>query len=145
MRGPARAFGRLPSQVESEIRRRARDAHVEEAQEQGGDAFGKAIDADEEDCLELQALDLLDVENAHPSHFAAAKNRLVRSSAIPPADPFPIDALGDVLGAAAKGINDRVQAPMAMCGQSILGAATLAAQGHADVELPSDGDRPNPC
>jgi hypothetical protein len=42
-----------------------------------------------------------------------------------PADPFPVDALGDVLGAAAQGINDRVQAPMAICGQSVLAAAAL--------------------
>jgi hypothetical protein len=55
---------------------------------------------------------------------------------LPPADAFPVDALGDILGAATKGINDRVQAPLAICGQSTLGAATLAAQGHANVELP---------
>ena len=61
---------------------------------------------------------------------------------LPPADLFPVDALGDVLGAAARAINDRVQAPMAICGQSILAAATLAAQGHADVELPTGHMKP---
>src|SRR5258707_4000007 len=55
---------------------------------------------------------------------------------LPPADPFPVDALGDLLGAAARAIHDRVQAPLAICGQSVLAAATLAAQGHADVVLP---------
>lgn len=55
---------------------------------------------------------------------------------LPPADPFPADALGDVLGAAARAIHDRIQAPMAICGQSVLAAATLAVQGHADVVLP---------
>jgi len=54
----------------------------------------------------------------------------------PPADPFPVDALGDLLGAAARAIHDRVQAPLAICGQSVLAAATLAVQGHADVVLP---------
>lgn len=54
---------------------------------------------------------------------------------LPPADPFPVDALG-VLGAAATAIQDRVQAPLAICGQSVLGAASLALQGHADVVLP---------
>jgi hypothetical protein len=44
----------------------------------------------------------------------------------PPADPFPIDALGDVLGAGARAIHDRVRAPLAICAQSVLGAATLA-------------------
>ena len=61
---------------------------------------------------------------------------------LPPADPFPVEALGDVLGAAAQGIHDRVQAPMAICGQSTLAAATLAAQGHADVQLPTNHVKP---
>jgi hypothetical protein len=55
---------------------------------------------------------------------------------LPPADPFPVDALGDVLGAAARAIHDRVQAPIGIGAQSVLGAATLAVQGHADVVLP---------
>jgi hypothetical protein len=55
---------------------------------------------------------------------------------LPPADPFPIDALGDLLGAAARAIHDRVQAPIAICGNSVLAAANLAVQGHADVVLP---------
>ena len=61
---------------------------------------------------------------------------------LPPADPFPVDALGEILGAAAKGINDRVQAPMAICGQSVLAAATLAVQGHANIELPTGHLKP---
>ena len=61
---------------------------------------------------------------------------------LPPADPFPVDALGDLLEAATKAINDRVQAPMAICGQSTLAAATLAAQGHADVQLPTGHVKP---
>ena len=55
---------------------------------------------------------------------------------IPPADPCPVDALGSVLAPAARAIHDRVQAPIAICGQSVLGAATLAVQGYADVVLP---------
>src|SRR5690348_4648061 len=61
---------------------------------------------------------------------------------LPPADPFPIVALGAVLAAAAEAIHDRVQAPLAMCGQSVLAAATLAVQGHTDVELPTGQKRP---
>src|SRR6516165_5812256 len=41
-----------------------------------------------------------------------------------PADPFPIDALGDVLGAAARGIHD--QAPIAIGAQSVLAVLFLA-------------------
>ena len=52
---------------------------------------------------------------------------------VPPAADYPLDALGDVLGPAAKRIHDVVQAPDALCGQSILAAASLAVQSHADV------------
>jgi hypothetical protein len=55
---------------------------------------------------------------------------------LPAADPFPIDALGNVLAPAARAIHDRVQAPLAIGAQSALGAAALAVQGHADVVLP---------
>src|SRR5262245_20410827 len=55
---------------------------------------------------------------------------------LPPADSFPINALGDVLGAAVRAVHDRVQAPLAIGAQSVLGAAALATQGHADVVLP---------
>jgi hypothetical protein len=55
---------------------------------------------------------------------------------MPPADPFPVDALGDVLAPAARANHDRIRAPLAVCGQSVLAAATFAAQAHADVELP---------
>jgi hypothetical protein len=63
---------------------------------------------------------------------------------LPPADPFPVDALSGVLGAAARAIHDRVQAPIAICGQSVLAAAALAGQAHADVALPSQQEHPRP-
>jgi hypothetical protein len=56
--------------------------------------------------------------------------------AIPDAEPFPVEALGDVLGPAVNAIQDIVQAPPALCAQALLGAASLAAQGEADVRLP---------
>jgi hypothetical protein len=61
---------------------------------------------------------------------------------LPPADPFPMDALGDLLGSAARAIHERVQCPVAICGQSVIAAATLAAQGHVDVELPTGHIKP---
>jgi len=61
---------------------------------------------------------------------------------LPPADPFPVDALGPVLAPAARAINDRVQAPMAVCGNSVLATAGLAVQAHADVELPKGHIKP---
>jgi hypothetical protein len=63
---------------------------------------------------------------------------------LPPADPYPVDALGDILGAAARAIHDRVQAPMAIGVQSVLGAATLTVQGHADIVLPIGRGRARP-
>jgi hypothetical protein len=61
---------------------------------------------------------------------------------LPPADPFPVETLGSALVPAARAIYDRVQAPLAICGQSVLAAATLAVQAHADVALPiGDGQR----
>jgi hypothetical protein len=60
---------------------------------------------------------------------------------LPPPDPFPIDALG-ALTAAADAIHQRVQAPAATCGQSVLAAAALAVQGLVDVSLPSGQVRP---
>jgi hypothetical protein len=61
-----------------------------------------------------------------------------------PADPFPIDALGDVLEPAARAIEDRVRAPLAICGQSVLAAANLATQAHVNVVLPIGGGQPKP-
>jgi len=61
---------------------------------------------------------------------------------LPPADPFPVDALGDVLAPAARAIQDRVRAPIGICGQSVLAAATLAVQAYADVKLPTGNTRP---
>jgi hypothetical protein len=63
---------------------------------------------------------------------------------IPPADPFPNDALGDVLGSAARAIHDRVRAPLAICAQSVLATATLAVQGHVDIVLPIGNGRAKP-
>lgn len=59
----------------------------------------------------------------------------------PPAEPFPLDALG-VLRPAAEAVHVLTQAPVAMCAQSVLAAATLAAQAHGDVVLPYGAARP---
>lgn len=54
---------------------------------------------------------------------------------IEPAKPYPVDALGPILGQAAQAIQRATKAPLAMCGNSVLAAATLAVQPHADVEI----------
>ena len=58
---------------------------------------------------------------------------------MPPPEPFPLDALGPILGGAAGRIHSVIGAPAAMVGQSWLAAASLAAQPLADVEI--DGRR----
>ena len=61
-----------------------------------------------------------------------------------PMPPMPFRSMPSetVLGAAARAIHDRVQAPLAICGQSVLAAAALAVQAHADVQLPMGHVRP---
>ena len=54
-------------------------------------------------------------------------------------EPYPIDALGVVLGNAAQGIADIVLCPLAIAGCSVLAVASLAAQAHADVKHPATG------
>ena len=63
---------------------------------------------------------------------------------IAPSEPFPVDALGPVLKAAALAIHDRIQAPLALCAQSVLAAATFAVQNQADVVLPIGAGQPKP-
>jgi hypothetical protein len=56
-----------------------------------------------------------------------------------PGEPFPVDALGDVLGGAARAIIDKMKCPDAIAAGSVLAAASLAIQAHADVVLPATG------
>jgi len=48
---------------------------------------------------------------------------------------YPVEALGPILGPAARVIQESTQAPMAICANSILAAAALAVQPHANVEM----------
>ncbi|PVE25956.1 hypothetical protein DC522_01575 [Microvirga sp. KLBC 81] len=61
---------------------------------------------------------------------------------LPPAERYPIEALGPVLAPAARAIARKVQVPEAIAGQAVLAAAALAAQAHADVLLPYGQTRP---
>lgn len=60
---------------------------------------------------------------------------------VPPPRPFPIEALGP-LRQAAEAIRARTQVPPALAAQSVLAAATLAAQPHADIVMPHGAVRP---
>jgi hypothetical protein len=78
------------------------------------------------------------------SNSSATEKPLPLAREVPPPEPFPIDALGGLLGNAAEGIADRIKSPLAMCAQSVLAAANLAVQAHADIELPIGAGRPKP-
>jgi hypothetical protein len=55
---------------------------------------------------------------------------------LPPAEPFCIDVLPEMLRNAASANHSITRAPLAICANSVLAVATLAIQAHADVELP---------
>ncbi|MDQ3559252.1 MAG: DUF3987 domain-containing protein, partial [Pseudomonadota bacterium] len=61
---------------------------------------------------------------------------------LPAAERYPVEALGPVLSRAAQAIGQKVQVPAAIAAQSVLAAASLAAQAHADVKLPYGQTRP---
>jgi hypothetical protein len=79
------------------------------------------------------------LEGAQPPHIGLAAPEL---DGAPTEEPYPVEALGEVLAPAAAAIARKVQAPLAIAGQSVLGAAALAAQGHADVQMPYGQHRP---
>ena len=81
--------------------------------------------------------------------FSYSENKPVANSANSanyPIDPlraptaeqevYPVEALGDVLGEAAKVLQETVKAPLALCCQAVLASASLATQAHFDVLLP---------
>ncbi|MBI1318323.1 MAG: DUF3987 domain-containing protein [Candidatus Hydrogenedens sp.] len=91
------------------------------------------------------ALDAAVAEHAEPWRADAEVSITERDGPIPlrpkmpPVQPFPIDALGPILGPAARALAEVIQAPDAMCGQAVLAAAALAVQAQADVCI--DGRR----
>jgi hypothetical protein len=63
---------------------------------------------------------------------------------LPPSPDFPIEALAcaPVLRQAVEAIRTATQAPLALCGSSVLAAASVAAQPHGDVLMPYGAARP---
>lgn len=53
----------------------------------------------------------------------------------PPPEPYPLAELGPILQPAAASLRRVIQAPDAVCGASVLAAASLAAQALANVEI----------
>jgi hypothetical protein len=61
---------------------------------------------------------------------------------MPPADPYPIEALGPKLAPAAKAMARKIQVPVSMAAQSILAASSTVAAMHIDVRMPMGQTRP---
>jgi len=59
-----------------------------------------------------------------------------------PPPPYPVDALGELLGNAAKALAYYVQTPLGMAAQSVLAVTSLAVQGHANVKKGNVGTSP---
>jgi hypothetical protein len=53
---------------------------------------------------------------------------------VPPPEPYPVAELGPILAPACESLRRVIQAPDAVCGASLLAAASLAVQGLANVE-----------
>jgi len=72
--------------------------------------------------------------NGKNGHYVWPEPQPLRRE-LPPADPYPIEALGPMLSDPAMKTHEVIQSPKAICGQSYLAASTLAVQGFADVEI----------
>ncbi|MBV7496942.1 DUF3987 domain-containing protein [Pseudomonas sp. PDM24] len=53
----------------------------------------------------------------------------------PEAEPYPVQALGEILGPAVERISEVIGVPQALAAQSVLAASALATQGHAGLQL----------
>ncbi|MCH8843551.1 MAG: DUF3987 domain-containing protein [SAR324 cluster bacterium] len=78
-------------------------------------------------------LSLIDEQAAQVTNIIVQPEPLRRE--LPPPEQFPVDALGDVLSGMTLTMMDAIQAPDALCGQSVLAAAALAVQPHANIEI----------
>jgi len=61
---------------------------------------------------------------------------------LPPSETFPVDELGAIMARAVKQIAFAIQVPVAIAAQSVLANASLAVQGHYDVEMLHGDIRP---
>lgn len=103
----------------------------------GLDAVKQAIDTakrpnDQPDTTGRDSSSSGDADNGCSNVFEPEPLR----ATLPPAEAYPVEALGKVLGNSAKAIHETVKAPLALCCQSVLAAASLAAQAHFDIKLP---------
>jgi hypothetical protein len=85
------------------------------------------------------------IEQQHlkqPRGAGEAERPLPLFPPVPAAERYPIEALGPALSPAAAAIARKGQVAEAIAGQAVLAAASLAAQAHANVMLPSKLTKP---
>lgn len=121
------------------------DQHAERAAQRGRIALPESTERGGQSVGETSSCPLMGNMPAHASNsgdwlepqlLAVKVEPELLRAALPPAEPYPVDMLGDILGGAAEALYDSVKAPLTMCCQSILAAASLAAQPHYDIKLP---------
>lgn len=85
-------------------------------------------------CIDRGIQDLKDFLGVLPTSFSQPLplHRPLKNPGV-----FPIEALGKVLGPAAKTLQRVIQAPDSVCAQSVLGAAALACQPYANISIDS--------
>lgn len=112
------------------------------------EALGCAVQVVDVAALDLpDGGDVVDLLGANPGGdldslpLVESQNRRNRSAPeplrrpVPPPEPYPLAELGPILRPAAESLRRVVQAPDAVCGASILAAASLATQALANVEI----------
>ena len=116
-------------------------------------ALGGTVEVIDIDPLQLPVGgDVVDWLADHPNATAADVMTLPREAAnpavrvegtapeplrrpVPPPEPYPVKELGPILAPACESLRRVIQAPDAICGASLLAAASLAVQGLADVTV----------
>lgn len=89
-------------------------------------------------------MSLADVENILAAAVPGKPAQLQPlQTASQPAQPYPVEALGDTLGNPARAIQDIVRCPVELGANSLLSVASLAVQAHANVIIPATG-QPKP-
>ncbi len=95
---------------------------------------GSASSAAKQAALELKAANLNKADNNTPP--------LPLQRLINPPEEYPTEALGTFMGSAVEAVARKVQLPAAIAAGSALANASLAVQGHVDVDMPLAGRRP---
>jgi len=110
---------------------------------------GKSIGLENDEILKTIQSGL-DAGEANPSYNKNANEYIPEEPfplivETPLANSFPVASLGKTLQEASEYLYETIQAPLAICCQSVLASANILVQGHADVKLPTGNINPISC